>query len=49
MVQVYRDQGYSDDWIEDRLQQAVADTIWEGEIDNRGVNAQGKTFSDPQV
>jgi hypothetical protein len=43
MVQAYRDQGYSDDWIEDRLQQAVADTIWETEIDNRGVNAQGKT------
>jgi hypothetical protein len=21
----------------------VADTIWEGEIDNRGINAQGKT------
>jgi hypothetical protein len=39
---MYRDQGYSDDWIEDHLQQAVADAVWESEIDCRGVNEQGE-------
>jgi hypothetical protein len=32
MVQAYHDLGYSDDWIDDRLRQAVADAHWDEEI-----------------
>lgn len=44
MVQAYRDLGYSDDWIDERLQQAVADAQWDEELDTRGVKQQGKTY-----
>jgi prophage antirepressor-like protein len=42
MVQAYRDLGYSDDWIDDRLQQAVADAHWDDELGTRGVKEQSK-------
>jgi prophage antirepressor-like protein len=42
MVQAYRDLGYSDDWIDDRLQQAVADAQWDEELGTRGVKEQSK-------
>lgn len=42
MVQTYRDLGYSDDWIDDRLQQAVADAQWDEELGDRGVKEQSK-------
>jgi DNA-damage-inducible protein D len=42
MVQAYRDLGYSDDWIDERVQQAVADGLWDGELGQRGVSATGK-------
>ena len=42
MVQTYRDLGYSDDWIDDRLQQAVADTQWDEELGGRGIKEQSK-------
>jgi hypothetical protein len=42
MVQTYRDLGYSDDWIDDRLQQAVADAQWDEELGGRGVKEQSK-------
>jgi hypothetical protein len=42
MVQAYRDLGYSDDWIDDRLQQAVADALWDEELGSRGVKEQSK-------
>jgi DNA-damage-inducible protein D len=43
MVQTYRDLGYSDDWIDDRLQQAVADAHWDDELGARGVKEKSKT------
>ncbi|MFZ1105218.1 MAG: Bro-N domain-containing protein [Hyphomicrobiaceae bacterium] len=42
MVQAYRDLGYSDDWIDERLQQAVADAQWDEELGTRGVKEQSK-------
>ncbi len=42
MVQTYRDLGYSDDWIDDRLRQAVADAQWDEELGVRGVKEQSK-------
>jgi prophage antirepressor-like protein len=42
MVQAYRDLGYSDDWIDERLQQAVADALWDEELGTRGVKEQSK-------
>jgi DNA-damage-inducible protein D len=42
MVQAYRDLGYSDDWIDERLQQAVADALWDEELGARGVKEQSK-------
>jgi DNA-damage-inducible protein D len=42
MVQTYRDLGYSDDWIDDRLQQAVADALWDEELGARGIKEQSK-------
>ncbi len=42
MVQAYRDLGYPDDWIDERLQQAVADAQWDDELGVRGVNEPGK-------
>jgi len=42
MVQTYRALGYPDDWIDDRLQQAVADTHWDDELGKRGVKEKSK-------
>jgi hypothetical protein len=42
MVQAYRDLGYSDDRIDERLQQAVADALWDEELGTRGVKEQSK-------
>ena len=42
MVQTYRELGYPDDWIDERLRQAVADNQWDGELGNRGVKEQSK-------
>jgi DNA-damage-inducible protein D len=42
MVQAYRDLGYPDDWIDERLQQAVADAHWDDELGSRGIKEKSK-------
>lgn len=44
MVEAYRELGYSDDWIEQRLRQAVIDTGWSEELAVRGVTPQGEAI-----
>ncbi len=43
MVQAYREQGYSDDWIERRIRQSVIDSGWSDEVSSRDITRQGET------
>lgn len=43
MVQTYRDLGYSDDWIEQRIRQSMIDRGWSEEVAVRDVSTQAES------